>query len=135
MTIRSLAGAISRFRLILRGRLFRRSRFGLVREQGRNCGLEIVGPYRVPDVCWSVEVEGYGDVDYLLVGEEGEVGSFEGDGLRVVWKDWNGVKQGLETRHRVFWYLADKVDGKAGLDSRWPSVETVQFMYSRFKAR
>lgn len=36
---------------------------------------------------WSVEVEGYGDVDYLLVGEEGEVGSFEGDGLGIIWKD------------------------------------------------
>lgn len=35
----------------------------------------------------------------------------------------------------MFWYLADKADGKPGLDSRWPFAETVQFMYSRFKAR
>jgi len=32
----------------------------------------------------------------------------------------------------VFCYLADKTSGKAGLDSRWPFAETVQFMYSRF---
>jgi len=87
MTIRSLIGAIGRFRLNLCGRIFGRSGFGLVREQGRDGGLEIVGPYRVPDVCWSVEVEGYGDVDYLLVGEEGKVSSLESDSLRVIWKD------------------------------------------------
>jgi len=63
MTIRGLVGGISRFRLILCGRIFGRSGFGLAREQGRNGRLEIVGPYRVPDVGWSVEVEGYGDVD------------------------------------------------------------------------
>ena len=92
MTIRSLVGAIGWFRLILCGRIFGRRKFGLIREQGCDGGLEIVGPYRVPDVCWSVEVEGYGDVDYLLVGEEGEVGSLESNGLRVIWKDWKEVQ-------------------------------------------
>ena len=84
MAIRGLVGAVSRFRLILWSRIFGRGGFGLVREQGRDGSLEIVGPYRAPDVCWGVEVEGYGDVDYLLGGEEGEVGSFESDGFGIV---------------------------------------------------
>jgi hypothetical protein len=88
MTIRSLVGAIGRFRLIVRGGIFRRSGCSLVREQGRDGTLEIVGPYCVPDVYWSVEVEGCTNVDYLLVGEEGEVGSFESDGFRIIWKGW-----------------------------------------------
>ena len=92
MTIRGLVRAIGRFRLIVCRRIFGRSGFGLVREQGRDGGLEIVGPYRVPDVCWGVEVEGYGDVDYLLVGEEGKVCPFESDGLGIIWKDWKGVQ-------------------------------------------
>ena len=87
MAIRSLVGTISRFRLIVRGRIFGRGGFGLVHEQGRDGSLEIMGPYCTPDVCWSVEVEGYGDVDYLLASEEGEVSSFEGDGFRIIWKD------------------------------------------------
>ena len=32
-------------------------------------------------------------------------------------------------------YLADKMSGKVGLGLRWPFVETVQFMYSRFKIK
>jgi len=39
-------------------------------------------------VCRGVEVEGYADVDYLLVGEEGEVRSFEGDCFGIIWEDW-----------------------------------------------
>lgn len=42
-------------------------------------------------MCWSIEVEGYADVGHLLVGEEGEVGAFEGDCFRVIWKDWKWV--------------------------------------------
>lgn len=32
-------------------------------------------------------------------------------------------------------YLADRMRGKAGLDSRRPFAETVQFMYSRFETQ
>ena len=35
----------------------------------------------------------------------------------------------------MFCYLAGRASGKAGLDLRWPSAETVQFMYSRFETR
>ena len=38
----------------------------------------------------------------------------------------------METRYTVLCYLADTANGKAGLDSRWPFAETVQFMYSGF---
>lgn len=69
MTIRTLVGAISRFRLIAWGRIFRRDGLGLVREQVRDGGSEVVRPYRVSDVRWGVKVEGYADVSHLLVCE------------------------------------------------------------------
>ena len=40
----------------------------------------------------GVEVEGYADVSHLLIGEEGEVCSFESNRFRVIWKDWKGVR-------------------------------------------
>lgn len=87
MTVCSLVGAISRFRLIVCGRFLCQGGFSLVREQGRDGSLEIVWPYRVSDVCWGVEVEGYTDVRHLLVREQGEVGSFESNCFRVIRKD------------------------------------------------
>ena len=91
-----------------------------------------MGPYRVSDVGWSVEVEGNADVRHLLVGEKGEICPFESDGFGVIWKGWKGVQWRLERWQRANCYLADKVSGKAGLDLRWPFARTVQFMYSRF---
>lgn len=87
MSVRRLVGAISRFGLIVCAGFLGRSGFGLVREQGRDCSLEIVGPYRVSDVRRGVEVERYADVGHLLVGEQRQVRSFESDGFRIVWKE------------------------------------------------
>ena len=86
MTIRILVGAISRFRLIARGRIFGRDGLGLVREQVRDGGPEIVRPYCVSDVCWGMKVEGYADVSHLLACEEGKVRSFESDGFWIIWQ-------------------------------------------------
>lgn len=92
MAIRILVGVISRLRLVVRSRVFGRGGLGLVLEQVRNNSLEVARPYRVSDMYWSVEVEGYADVSHLLVCEEGEVGSFEGDGFGIVWEDWKGFQ-------------------------------------------
>lgn len=87
MVVRSLIRAISGFRLIVCGRFLGQSGFILVREQCRDGTFEIVGPYRVSDMSWGVEVEGYADIGHLLVGEEGEVGSFESNGFWIIWRD------------------------------------------------
>lgn len=91
MAVCSLVGATGRFRFIVCRRFFGRSGFVLVCEQRGDGSLEVIGPYRVSDVCWGVEVEGYADVGHLLVGEEGEIGPFKSDGFWIVWKDWKGV--------------------------------------------